>query len=528
MCMFDGMQECCGKDFVSKLTPETIQVLKDSLETDEDVPHVFVIFGASGDLAKRKIYPTLWWLFRDKLLPAATFIIGYARSALTVSSLAEKIQPFCRVQMEEEEAFERFLKWNTYVQGAYDQAEGFMKIKEHIEAIGLRFRSCPERIFYLAVPPGVYKPITANVGHHCMCRSGNAWTRVIVEKPFGKDTESSLDLSAHLSKLFREDQIYRIDHYLGKEMVQNLFVLRFGNRMFSPSWNREHIASVTISFKEKLGTYGRGGYFDEYGIIRDVMQNHLLQILCLVAMEKPVSLRAQDIHNEKVRVLKCIDAIQLENVVLGQYIGNKSSDREEERLSYRDDPSVAEKSRTPTYALAACWINNERWEGVPFFLRCGKALNEQKAEVRVQFRDVVSDIFPEGQVKRNELVIRVQPNEAVYFKMMTKTPGMGFDITETELDLTYNERYREVHLPEAYERLLLEVFCGSQINFVRSDELHEAWRIFSPLLKTIEDNQVQPSPYMFGSRGPPESDEMMGKHGFIFTGTYRWKPPMKC
>uniref|UniRef100_A0A5S6PZ26 Glucose-6-phosphate 1-dehydrogenase n=1 Tax=Trichuris muris TaxID=70415 RepID=A0A5S6PZ26_TRIMR len=481
----------------------------DSLDTEEDVPHVFVVFGASGDLAKRKIYPTLWFLFRDKLLPPATFVVGYARSALALPSLTEKFRPFCHVQAEEQEAFERFLKWNTYIRGAYDQPEGFMKIKEHIEAIGLRFGRCPERIFYLAVPPGVYKPITANVREHCTCTKENAWTRVIIEKPFGKDTESSLDLSSHLSKLFREDQVYRIDHYLGKEMVQNLFVLRFGNRMFNPSWNREHIASVTISFKEKLGTYGRGGYFDEYGIIRDVMQNHLLQILCLVAMEKPVSLEAQDIHNEK-------------------YVGNKSSNEEEERLNYHDDPQVAQESRTPTFALATCWINNERWEGVPFFLRCGKALNEQKAEVRIQFRDVVSDIFLEGQVKRNELVVRVQPNEAVYFKMMTKSPGMGFDITETELDLTYNERYKEVHLPEAYERLLLEVFCGSQINFVRSDELHEAWRIFTPLLKTIEDKQVRPSPYMFGSRGPAESDEMMRKHGFIFTGTYKWKQPVKC
>lgn len=263
---------------------------------------------------------------------------------------------------------------------------------------------------------------------------------MIVEKPFGRDLESSAHLSAHLASLFREEQIYRIDHYLGKEMVQNLMILRFGNRLFGPTWNRESIASVLITFKEPFGTEGRGGYFDEFGIIRDVMQNHLLQMLCLTAMEKPASTHPNDIRDEKVKVLKCIPTLTLNDVVLGQYVGDPEG-QGEAKEGYLDDPTVPKDSRTPTYASAALRINNERWDGVPFILRCGKALNERKAEVRIQYRDVPGDIF-QGQAKRNELVIRVQPGEAIYVKMVTKTPGMSFDMEETELDLTYGARYK--------------------------------------------------------------------------------------
>lgn len=267
------------------------------------------------------------------------------------------------------------------------------------------------------------------------------WNRIIVEKPFGKDAASSKALSDHLTSLFKEEQLYRIDHYLGKEMVQNLMTIRFGNRIFNPTWNRENISSVLISFKEPFGTKGRGGYFDEFGIIRDVMQNHLLQILSLVAMEKPVTCHPDDIRDEKVKVLKSIKSLELDDCVLGQYVGNPDGKDDDAKMGYLDDPTVPAGSKTPTFALAVLQIKNERWDGVPFILRCGKALNEQKAEVRIQYRDVPGDIFG-GRSKRNEMVIRVQPGEALYVKMMTKSPGITFDMEETELDLTYNHRYK--------------------------------------------------------------------------------------
>jgi glucose-6-phosphate 1-dehydrogenase len=347
---------------------------------------------------------------------------------------------------------------------------------------------------------------------------------LIIEKPFGRDLESSTKLSQHLSSLFTEEEIYRIDHYLGKEMVQNLMVLRFGNRIFSPVWNRDNVSSVTISFKEPFGTQGRGGYFDSFGIIRDVMQNHLLQILSLVAMERPVSTNAEDIRNEKVKVLKCIPEALLKNMVLGQYVADPDGEGDAQN-GYLDDPSVPKGSVTPTYALAVLFVNNERWAGVPFILRCGKALNERKAEVRIQFHDVPGNIFTSTCINRNELVIRVQPGEAVYMKVMSKKPGMAFDCEQTELDFSYRSKYADLKMPDAYERLLVDVFCGSQINFVRTDELREAWRIFTPVLHQIERDRPQPIYYKYGSRSPKEADDMATAFGFWYSGRYKWQPP---
>lgn len=513
----------------SPLNPELRQFFCEYLSGKEyQVPHFFVIFGASGDLAKKKIYPTIWWLYRDGLLPTQILFIGYARSALTMDRLKENMYPHCKVLPEHEETFAEFLKLNSYVQGDYNKPEGFQRLDQHMHKLLGQYPSnakISNRMFYLALPPTVYNDVTANIKHYCF-PSNSGWNRMVVEKPFGRDSQSSAALSKHLSSLFNENEIYRIDHYLGKEMVQNLMTLRFGNRLFSPSWNRENIANVTFSFKEPFGTYGRGGYFDEFGIIRDVMQNHLLQIVCLLAMEKPASKDAEDIRNEKVKVLKSVQPIELKDIVLGQYVASLNPETEDSKHGYKDDPTVPEGSNTPTYALAVLHIKNERWDGVPFFLRCGKALNERKADVRIQFKDVSGDIFDKGACKRNELVIRVQPNEAMYIKFMTKKPGMGFELEETELDLTYHTRYKDIHLPDAYERLILEVFSGSQINFVRSDELEHAWRIFTPILHQIESQKVQPIPYEYGSRGPKEADELMQKHGFTYTGTYKWKTPV--
>ncbi|XP_043426354.1 glucose-6-phosphate 1-dehydrogenase isoform X2 [Prionailurus bengalensis] len=483
--------------------------------------HIFIIMGASGDLAKKKIYPTVWWLFRDGLLPEDTFIVGYARSRLTVADIRKQSEPFFKATPEEKAKLEEFFARNSYVAGQYDDVASYRRLNSHVN--GLHQGPQTNRLFYLALPPTVYEAVTKHIHETCMSQTG--WNRIIVEKPFGRDLQSSDRLSNHISSLFREDQIYRIDHYLGKEMVQNLMVLRFANRIFGPIWNRDNIACVILTFKEPFGTEGRGGYFDEFGIIRDVMQNHLLQMLCLVAMEKPASTDSDDVRDEKVKVLKCISEVQSENVVLGQYVGNPSGEGEATK-GYLDDPTVPRGSVTATFAAVVLYVENERWEGVPFVLRCGKALNERKAEVRLQFRDVSGDIFQQ-QCKRNELVIRVQPNEAVYTKMMTKKPGMFFNPEESELDLTYGNRYKNVKLPDAYERLILDVFCGNQMHFVRSDELREAWRIFTPLLHEIEREKPQPIPYVYGSRGPAEADELMKRVGFQYEGTYKWVNPHK-
>uniref|UniRef100_A0A158R5Y1 Glucose-6-phosphate 1-dehydrogenase n=1 Tax=Syphacia muris TaxID=451379 RepID=A0A158R5Y1_9BILA len=516
------------------LRPELIECLKASFDNINNQPHVIVIFGASGDLAKKKIYPTLWWLFRDGLLPKRFIFIGYARSDLTVQKLQSLFEKNCKVHEGEKEKFEAFISHCSYIRGAYDKPEGFIELQKRIFNLQIECDNRlsvnlepVNRLYYLALPPQVYETVSSHIKRHCMDK-GDSWTRIIIEKPFGTDTSSSAKLSSHLSSLFDEEQIYRIDHYLGKEMVQNLMVLRFGNQVFNPSWNRNYIASVIISFKEDFGIAGRAGYFDTSGIIRDVMQNHLIQLLTLVAMEKPASLNEEDIRDEKVKVLKAIKPLSLDDVILGQYVRNPNAkDGEEAATGYLDEEAVSNDSVTPTYALAVLYVNNERWEGVPFFLRCGKALNERKAEVRIQYKEVPGDIYPVGELKRNELVMRVQPNEAVYMKMMTKKPGMGFAVDESELDLTYGARYKNIRLPEAYERLLLEVLAGSQINFVRTDELDYSWQIFTPLLKKIDEKKCKPVNYVFGSRGPVEADQFLQDRGFMFTGTYKWTDPHK-
>ncbi|XP_065509271.1 glucose-6-phosphate 1-dehydrogenase, partial [Caloenas nicobarica] len=481
-------------------------------------PLSIVVLGASGDLARKKIYPTLWWLFRDGLLPDVTHVTGFARTPLSVTELRERCHPHLKVSPGEEELLGRFFERQSFVQGQYGDEGTFRALDQHLRALPGGPRA--HRLFYLALPPTLYGTVTRHLRDTCMAPG---WTRVIVEKPFGRDLPSSDALSAHLGALFREEQLYRIDHYLGKEMVQNLMVLRFGNRLFGPIWNRDNVACVVVTFKEPFGTEGRGGYFDDFGIIRDVMQNHLLQMLCLVAMEKPVSAGADDVRDEKVKVLKSIGPVQLQDVVLGQYVGDPEGPPERRR-GYLEDPTVPPDSTTPTFAAAILRVANERWDGVPFVLRCGKALNERKAEVRLQFRPVPGDIFA-NQCKRNELVVRVQPDEAVYAKMMTKKPGMFLHPEESELDLTYGSRYKGVKLPDAYERLLLDVICGNQMHFVRSDELREAWRIFTPLLDAIERSGQKPIPYRHGSRGPPEADELLKRAGFLYEGTYRWVDP---
>ncbi|CAF1291472.1 unnamed protein product [Rotaria sordida] len=491
--------------------------------------HIFFIFGASGDLAKKKIYPALWWLYRDGFLPEHIRIIGYARSQLTIEKIFENAKKFMKIQEDEHEIFEKFVSINSYINGSYDNKEDFEKLNN--EANKLSKQESAHRLFYLALPPSVYESVTELISLHCRPKSPG-WLRLIVEKPFGKDLESSNKLSTHLSKFFTEEEIYRIDHYLGKEMVQNIIVLRFANQILSRVWNRDSIAAVIIIFKEDIGTQGRGGYFDEFGIIRDVIQNHLMQILSIVAMEKPNSTKGEDIRDEKVKVLRSVLPIKPEDVVIGQYVGDKDSKDPERQQGYLDDKGVPKDSTTPTYAQVILSINNERWAGVPFILRAGKALNEKKAEIRIQFRDSPGGMFEEDasqqdsnhKLARDELVIRVQPNEAIYLKVNTKRPGdMGFSIEETELDLTYGQRYEGVKLPDAYERLILDVFMGSKINFVRSDELQEAWRIVDPILAEIEKKNIPMIRYKFGSFGIREAFDAAAKHGYIFRGTYIWK-----
>ena len=470
------------------------------------------VLGCTGDLAKKKTYPALFALFLHDHMPEGTVVVGYARSDLDDARLRETLRERLKGPPEKVEAF---LARCFYERGAYEDASradvfgGLGRRMSQFERE--RDAVAGHRIFYLALPPSVYPPVCANIRESCMSSGG--WTRVIVEKPFGRDLKSSEALSGGIAALFTEAQLYRIDHYLGKELTQNLVVMRFANRFLAPLWNRDNISNVQIIFKEPFGTQGRGGYFDQYGIIRDIIQNHLLQLLCLVAMEKPCSLSPDDIRDEKLKVLRCIEPVSTDNVALGQYTNGP------EGPAYLDDPTVPAGSRAPTFALVVLQVNNERWEGVPFIVEAGKALNEHKCEIRLQLRDVPGDLFKEqrvnGRQARNEFVVRLQPDPAIYMKMTVKEPGLGMELAQSELELLYTEKYEDTPIPEAYERLILDCINGDQQHFVRRDELRAAWKIFTPLLKYIDAGGLNPELYAYGCRGPKNADKLRQRAGFI-------------
>ena len=392
---------------------------------------------------------------------------------------------------------EAFLKRCFYVAGQYDNAASFQALDAELR--GHEAGRKANRIFYLSTPPSIFVPVAQNAARNASSKTG--YTRVIVEKPFGRDLESSRALGSGLYEALTEEQIYRIDHYLGKELIENLTGLRFSNLVFQPLWNRQFIRNVQIIFSENFGTEGRGGYFDNYGIIRDIMQNHLLQVLALFAMEQPVSLDAEDVRNEKVKLLRSIRPISIDDVVIGQYKGHETGGKK--YPSYLDDPTVPKGSLCPTFAALAFFIDNSRWDGVPFLMKAGKALDRRYAEIRIQFRHVPGNLYKaQGSSEQltNELVIRIQPDEAIYLKINNKVPGLGLRLDRSNLDLQYKARY-QLELPDAYERLILDVVHGDKRLFIRNDELEAAWKLFTPLLQQIEQSRMVSTRRAGGSHG---------------------------
>ncbi|PPQ72905.1 hypothetical protein CVT26_014568 [Gymnopilus dilepis] len=473
---------------------------------------IIVVLGASGDLAKKKTFPALFNLYRQGFLPRGVKIIGYARTKMDRDEFHKRATSYIKGADENKDianAVEAFKELSTYIAGDYEDGAAFDNLTKHIEEIEASYQAKERnRIFYFALPPTVFIPVAKNLKEHCYNNKAGV-NRIVIEKPFGRDLESARELLSSVRQYWTEDETFRIDHYLGKEMVKNILVLRFANIALGAAWDKNSISNVQITFKEPFGTEGRGGYFDEFGIIRDIQQNHLLQVLSILTMERPVSFAAEDIRDEKVKVLRCIPPIERNDVLLGQYVAANG------KPGYLDDNTVPPNSSCPTFAAVTLWINNPRWEGVPFIMKAGKALNEAKVEVRIQFKDVTQGIFKD--IARNELVIRIQPNEAIYLKLNSKTPGLYTRAIPTEMDLTYKRRFVEAKIPEAYEALILDVLRGDHSNFVRNDELDVAWKIFTPILHWIDGQsgpKPRPVPYPYGSRGPKELDEFIEKYGY--------------
>ncbi|ODQ45075.1 hypothetical protein PICMEDRAFT_17573 [Pichia membranifaciens NRRL Y-2026] len=497
--------------------------MSDNKRFDENT--VIVVFGASGDLAKKKTFPALFGLYREGRLAGSTKIIGFARSDLSDQGLRERITPFLsydKTKQAHVKALEEFLALCSYHRSAYDKPDGFEALEKKVDELDAASGVAQShRLYYLALPPSVFTVVATNLKKYCYPGSkGHA--RLIVEKPFGHDLDSSRQLQRDLAPLWSEDELFRIDHYLGKEMVKNLIPVRFSNTCLGSSWNNRYIDSIQITFKETFGTEGRGGYFDSIGIIRDVMQNHLLQVLTLLLMDKPKDFGSESIRDEKVKLLKAIEPIDVHDILVGQY--SRSADGS--KPAYLDDDTVTPNSRAITFAAIALKVHNDTWDGVPVILKAGKALDESKVEIRIQFKPVHTGIYENSA--RNELVIRIQPDEAMYLKMNIKVPGVANQVSISELDLTYKDRYSsEFYIPQAYESLIKDCLEDDHSNFVRDDELDVSWKLFTPLLQYLEGpNGPQPALYPYGSRGPDGLADFVKKHGYVYEPRDRYQWPL--
>jgi len=493
-------------------------------------PCTIIIFGASGDLTRRKLIPALYNLAISRQLPERFSVIGFARSEMTHEEfrrkMREAVSEFSGTGLSDESAWDRFAQDLYFVPGDYGQPESYRRLKDFLSKTEHDGGS-PHRIFYLATPPDLYSPVIEQIsaiglGRDAEQRGG--WTRIIIEKPFGRDFESAQELNRQVHKVFDESQVYRIDHYLGKETVQNILVFRFGNAVFEPIWNRLYIDHVQITAAETVGVENRGGYFEKAGVIRDMFQNHLLALLCLTALEPPVAFKADAVRDEKVKLLRSIRPISLKDVpklaVRGQYKRGRIDAIEVK--GYREEAGVAPDSKTETYAAAKFFIDNWRWEGVPFYLRSGKRLAKKVTEIAIHFKRPPLLLFqacPVEQLNPNVLVLRIQPDEGISLTFEVKLPGPDIYVSSLSLDFNYQTAFG-ASPPDAYETLLLDCMQGDSTLFIRHDWVEQAWCIVNPLLKAWESTQDEDLFfYDAGTWGPKEADAFIEKDG------YRWRRP---
>jgi glucose-6-phosphate 1-dehydrogenase len=493
-------------------------------------PCSIVIFGASGDLTARKLIPAFYHLFMAKALPTPFHIFGFARREKTDDQWREELhtalQQFSRTKPVDEAVWTEFSKNISYCQGDFSKADDYKKLE--VQLAGLKNEQLRHNLlFYLATSPSQFAEVvehlhTADLLHHEL--NDKTWQRIVVEKPFGHDLQSAYQLNSDLTKYAHEKQVFRIDHYLGKETVQNILMFRFSNSIFEQIWNRQSIDHVQITVSEKLGVGGRGGYYEEAGAIRDMLQNHLLQVLSLVAMEPPVLLDPEPIRDEKVKVLKSIRQILpndvAKQVVRGQYFAGMIDGKL--GPGYRQEPKVKSDSNVETYVAVKLLIDNWRWSGVPFYLRTGKALPLSASEVRIQFRPTPHVLFAAQcgpKLDANALTLRLQPDEGISLRFNGKVPGTSLQVRPVRMNFSYNSEFG-AYTPEAYERLLLEAMSGDATLFIRRDEVETAWGIVDSIRKGWENKPLTNREfYSAGTWGPVAADDLLAQSG------HAWRDP---
>jgi glucose-6-phosphate 1-dehydrogenase len=496
-----------------------------SAERKPPGPCSIVIFGASGDLTARKLIPAFYHLCKDKQLPSAFRVIGFARRDKTDESwrneLREELNQFSRTQPVDEAVWKEFAKNLFYCRGDLTDAAAYKKLEELLTSFG----SGPLRenlLLYLATQPSQFGEVIEQLHRAGLLhKDGAGWQRIVVEKPFGHDLASAQMLNRELTRYAHEQQVCRIDHYLGKETVQNILMFRFSNSIFERLWNRESVEHVQITVSEKIGVGDRGGYYEEAGALRDMVQNHMLQVLSLVTMEPPVSLAAESVRDEKVKLLKSIRALTPEDVarqvVRGQYFAGIVNG--EARPGYRQEPKVQPNSNVETYVALKLLIDNWRWSGVPFYLRTGKNLPMSASEVRIQFRPTPHVLFAAqcGQhLDSNAIALRLQPNEGIYLRFNGKVPGMSLGVRPVRMHFSYDSEFG-AYTPEAYERLLLEAIAGDATLFIRRDEVETAWQIVDSIRtgwdgKPLTNREF----YAAGTWGPIAADDLLAQGGHVW------------
>lgn len=471
---------------------------------------ILVIFGASGDLTKRKLIPALFELFKQNLLPVKFIVLGAARTGFSDDDFRDNSCTFLKAEKETTE----FKKKLFYQQVATEDISGYILLKSRIEKLSNNNGPEANCIFYLSTPPAVYSTIAENLFRSGLSKSFRFSRRLIVEKPFGTDIHSARKLNSTLLNYFQESQIYRIDHYLGKETVQNMIVTRFANGIFEPLWNRNYIDRIEITSSETLGIEGRGNYYDQSGALRDMLQNHLLQLAGFITMEPPVVIDADAIRNEILKVFKSLQPLSekdvIKNVIRGQYTGSVING--EKIKGYREEKNILPLSRTETFVAMKFFIDNWRWGGVPFYIRTGKKLPASVTEAVVHFKQVPHHLFNNSNMagpRDNQLIIRIQPDEGILLKFRMKTPGSGFLVQTVNMDFHYSD-LSNIRLPSAYERLLLDSMQGDATLFSRGDAVEEAWKFVQPVIDTWQNNPGIPLyGYPAGTWGPEQADKMI-------------------